>query len=342
MARQSTTKVSMQGICSFCKGEFDKGKMTQHLKYCKQRAASVAAQAEDTRRKKTRLFHLIVEGRYNPQYWMQLEVPATESLATLDSFLRSIWLECCGHLSEFKIGDISYSSESEDSYFGEFELLDEGEGVEEEGVEDDEEDTDELNDVVDGEELLADVPVEFLEYIPFDVLSELKKRWPVDDLVAFLRGKLPSIQKGDIPRTSEEWDELRSRRFYRELLEWLLEMVEDRSMRVQMGKVLKVGQKFSYEYDFGSTTHLNLRVIAEREGVAQDEEEPVEILARNIAPVILCKVCGQPATKVASGYYNAQENGYCTRCARKSKNYEMMLPVVNSPRVGVCGYTGRG
>src|SRR5205085_12376692 len=137
----------------------DKGKMTQHLKYCKQRSARVAAQAEEMTRQKTRLFHLIVEGRYNPQYWMHLEVPATEPVATLDSFLRSIWLECCGHLSEFKIGDLSYSSEPEDSYFGEFELLDEGEGVEEEG------DAGAFNDVVDGEELLADVPAEFLEYV---------------------------------------------------------------------------------------------------------------------------------------------------------------------------------
>src|SRR5437764_872824 len=187
MAKQSTTKVSTPGICSFCKGEFDKGKMTQHLRYCKQRAASIAAQAEDTVQQRTRLFHLIVEGHYNPQYWMHLEIPAREPLETLDSFLRNIWLECCGHLSEFKIGDISYSSEPEDSYFGEFELLDEGEGVEEE------EDTGDFNDVVDGEELLADVPAEFLEYMPSDVLAELKKSWPVDDLVAFLKEKRQAI-----------------------------------------------------------------------------------------------------------------------------------------------------
>lgn len=340
-----------KGTCNFCKGEFGKAGMTQHLKSCKQRAAAITESESDTKSlgsEKTRLFHLIVEGHYNPQYWMHLEVPASESLETLDDFLRGIWLECCGHLSEFKIGDISYSSEQEDSYFGEFEVLEEGEVVEEEDedAEEDEgefeaeEDEGEFNDIVDGEELLADVPPQFLEYIPSDMLSQLKKSWPVDDLVAFLKERLQSIQTGGVPHTSEERDEFRRRHLSRELLEWLLDMVEDRSMGVQLGKVLKVGQKFSYEYDFGSTTHLNLRVISEREGVVRDEEEPVEILARNIAPVILCKVCGKPATKVASGYYDAEENGYCNKCARKSKNYEMMLPVVNSPRVGVCGYTG--
>ena len=70
------------------------------------------------------------------------------------------------------------------------------------------------------------------------------------------------------------------------------------------------------------------------------ENASVTILARNVPPVILCKVCGKPATKVVAGYYNAEENAYCNKCARHSRDADMMLPVVNSPRVGVCGYTG--
>ena len=126
------------------------------------------------------------------------------------------------------------------------------------------------------------------------------------------------------------------------MLKTLLDIVEDRSLGVSLKKVLKVGQKFSYEYDFGSTTELNLRVILEREGVVQEgeEDDPITILARNEPPIILCKVCGKPATKVAGGYYNVEENAYCNKCARRSEDAEMMLPVVNSPRVGVCGYTG--
>lgn len=329
MATQSTTKETSKGICNFCKGELDKGKMTQHLKYCKQRAA----EAEDPTKQKTRLFHLIVEGRYNPQYWMHLEVPALEPLQTLDSFLRGIWLECCGHLSEFRVGDTSYSSEPEDFYFGMAE-------VEEVGEEEEDEEEEAYDDVVNGEELLESFPKEYREMVPSDLLSKLRKSWPVDDLVAFLREERKSIRKGGSSHTPEEWAELRRSYFQRQLLEALLDMVEDRSLDVRLGKVLKVGQKFSYEYDFGSTTHLNLRVVLEREGVVRDEEDPVEILARNVPPVILCKVCGKPATKVASGYYDAEENGYCNKCARKSRDVDMMLPVVNSPRVGVCGYTG--
>ena len=113
-------------------------------------------------------------------------------------------------------------------------------------------------------------------------------------------------------------------------------------MEVSLEKALKVGQKFTYEYDFGSTTDLALRVVSEREGVVQDEEDEIAILARNSAPVIPCCVCGQPAKRVVSGYFDVEENAYCSKkCAKKNKeSYEEMLPVVNSPRVGVCAYTG--
>src|SRR5579862_1072328 len=106
MGAQST------GKCSFCKSEIGKGRMTTHLKSCKERMAVIAAETGESKRKKptARLFQLLVEGRYNPQYWMHIEVPAQESLQTLDDFLRDIWLECCGHLSAFKIDGVSYEN----------------------------------------------------------------------------------------------------------------------------------------------------------------------------------------------------------------------------------------
>ena len=38
---------------------------------------------------------------------------------------------------------------------------------------------------------------------------------------------------------------------------------QERDMDVELGEVLKVGQKFSHEYDFGSTTELALRITPE-------------------------------------------------------------------------------
>jgi hypothetical protein len=34
-------------------------------------------------------------------------VPGKTTLDELDNYLRAIWLECCGHLSSFDIGEIS-------------------------------------------------------------------------------------------------------------------------------------------------------------------------------------------------------------------------------------------
>jgi hypothetical protein len=333
MARRTTTREVSNGICRFCQGEFDKRKMTQHLKYCKQRAVTIAGEDAVPSESKTRLLHILVEGRYNPQYWMHLEIPASEELATLDDFLRSIWLECCGHLSAFNINGTSYESEPEEFIFGEIE----GEVAE---AESEEVEGEELagDDIVDVGKLLDELSFEYLDSLPSDWVAEVRKPRSVDDLVAFAKEGLQSLPKEGIPRTPVEIEEYRNRYFQRLLLETLLTMAEDRSLFVPLRKVLKVGQKFSHEYDFGSTTYLNLRVMSEREGVVSDEDDPVNVLARNVPPTILCRVCGQPATKVAAGgYYDVETNAYCSKCAGRSEDF---LPVVNSPRVGVCGYVG--
>src|SRR5947209_2195225 len=144
VAMATKTKVVTKGICNFCNGEIDKAKMTQHLRYCKERAAAIAASMGDGTKQKQRLFQILAEGRYNPQYWMHLEIPASEPLLTLDSFFRAVWVECCDHLSGFEIDGTSYADEPEDFPFEMFgaEIQevgeDEGEGGDEEYEEEDE------------------------------------------------------------------------------------------------------------------------------------------------------------------------------------------------------------
>ena len=43
-------------------------------------------------------------------YWMELAVWADTTLRQLDEFLRGMWLECCGHLSEFTILGVRYTN----------------------------------------------------------------------------------------------------------------------------------------------------------------------------------------------------------------------------------------
>ena len=43
-------------------------------------------------------------------FWMFLEIAGSRKLSDLDEFLRKEWLECCGHLSSFQIGEAEYCS----------------------------------------------------------------------------------------------------------------------------------------------------------------------------------------------------------------------------------------
>jgi len=209
--------------------------MSRHLETCQQRAAAEAKAGGRQKTQKTSKFHLVVEGRDLPQYWMHLEVPASATLTTLDQFLRNTWLECCGHLSAFEIGGVRYAIDA---------------GMFEE---------------------------------PFDM--------------------------------------------------------GDKSMRVRLEKVFSPGQVSTYEYDFGTTTELKLKVISERE--AETRGKTVQVLARNNPPEILCEVCGKPATSVCSQCIFDDRGWVCDTCAENHEcGEDMLLPVVNSPRVGMCAYTG--
>ncbi len=114
---------------------------------------------------------------------------------------------------------------------------------------------------------------------------------------------------------------------------------DEEDMDVALGEVLTTGTRFRHEYDFGTTTYLDLRVVSERDGLARGRS--VQLLARNDAPDISCVRCGKPAASVCSQCAWESEMWLCKRCAATHEcGEEMLLPVVNSPRVGMCGYTG--
>jgi hypothetical protein len=111
---------------------------------------------------------------------------------------------------------------------------------------------------------------------------------------------------------------------------------EKQMMKEPLGKRLHPGVKLDYEYDFGSTTHLSLRVAGEYS--RSPMESDFRLLARNEPPDIPCAQCGKPATQVC---VECEGTPLCDPCAPEHKcGEEMLLPVLNSPRAGVCGYTG--
>jgi hypothetical protein len=102
---------------------------------------------------------------------------------------------------------------------------------------------------------------------------------------------------------------------------------------------------FRYEYDFGSTTELKLRVTGARAG--HRGRRSLRLLARNEPVTWSCAVCASPAAQTCAGCAEEGENPFfCKQHARAHavgahEGHEpALLPVVNSPRMGVCGYTG--
>ena len=97
---------------------------------------------------------------------------------------------------------------------------------------------------------------------------------------------------------------------------------------------LNVGDTLLYEYDFGSTTEIIITVVDEVSRAKQKEK--VQLLARNAPLEEQCDQCGAPATTV-----NAWENELlCDGCAEGAEDEDALMPIVNSPRSGECGYDG--
>jgi len=112
----------------------------------------------------------------------------------------------------------------------------------------------------------------------------------------------------------------------------------DNDMNVQLKKIFEINLSFTHEYDFGTTTQLNLKCISEREG---ELKEKISILARNDLPEILCEYCTKIAKEICTECSWEGKGFLCEKCAKNHTcDEEMFLPIVNSPRMGMCGYTG--
>ncbi|MFH1930858.1 MAG: hypothetical protein ABIN18_04610 [Pseudomonadota bacterium] len=105
--------------------------------------------------------------------------------------------------------------------------------------------------------------------------------------------------------------------------------------------VLRPGMELLHEYDFGTTTEILVKALGEYEGLIE-KNNPVAILSRNEAPEIPCDECGKaPAVQICTECQWEGGGWLCQSCAENHEcSEEMFLPVVNSPRTGVCGYTG--
>jgi hypothetical protein len=213
-------KMGSKARCSYCGELIPKrvNSILKHLRDCKEKQAFYTNESE-----KARYFILLLEDPYSPEYWLVLKAIDTTTLKKLDTFIRAIWVECCGHLSQFHV----------DGY------------------------------------------------------------------------KIPFTKK--------------------------------------VGDIFEKGSKIGYEYDFGTTTELRMRVLDELED--HKTKNDITILLRNIEPEYTCSKCGRKASYICPFCLYEDAGLLCDDCIAKHKcvreeGEDILLPIVNSPRVGMCGYVG--
>ena len=101
--------------------------------------------------------------------------------------------------------------------------------------------------------------------------------------------------------------------------------------------------ELTHLYDFGTTSETRIRVMDVREG-APTTGHPVALMARNEMPEVSCMKCDRQATWLCvECMYETDDGGeLCDEHVESHPHdaYGRPLPLVNSPRTGMCGYEG--
>lgn len=118
---------------------------------------------------------------------------------------------------------------------------------------------------------------------------------------------------------------------------------EELAMQRRAMRVFKPGVEMEHIYDFGSSSHTIVKVVGLREGKPLSKY-PVFLMARNKMPEAECMLCDEQASCFCMEcMIEGDETGLlCDTHVEDHPHddYGEPSPLVNSPRVGVCGYDG--
>ena len=103
---------AIPGTCCICRQTMPGSRIRRHLLHSIESRTGLKPspnpRRRDRRRTALKTAYLSVRAREQP-HWMELGVRCDATLHELDRFLRGVWMERCGHLSHFEIGDDVYS-----------------------------------------------------------------------------------------------------------------------------------------------------------------------------------------------------------------------------------------
>ncbi|MBB6623514.1 SEC-C domain-containing protein [Clostridium gasigenes] len=116
----------MIGKCYCCGKDIDGKTAKRHILSCKSRLNNIEEYLNKSKIKKDKFIIKMVD-KYMPSvYSIYLSIDKDTTLRSLDTFLRDVWMECCGHLSEFEINGTTYtcSENLDEDFFDDEETMD--------------------------------------------------------------------------------------------------------------------------------------------------------------------------------------------------------------------------
>ena len=154
----------------------------------------------------------------------------------------------------------------------------------------------------------------------------------------------PKRAQGAGPWDFFEAGELREKGKIKEYEELMEEADGEIPMSRKVKNVFYPDLKLEYEYDFGSSTYLTITIIDQFPFKA---DKNIVLLSRNEPLKLLCHICKkEPATQICNAHDWDEDSLFCPKCAEKHakecEDFEdyAAMPIVNSPRMGVCAYEG--
>jgi hypothetical protein len=118
---------------------------------------------------------------------------------------------------------------------------------------------------------------------------------------------------------------------------------EEIAMNKTIAQIFANDATLTHIYDFGTESVTLIKPVKLRTGKPLTTH-PVTLLMRNIAPVFECQQCQQPAAWLCMEcIYEHDDTGML--CEKHAENhphdeYGEPMRIVNSPRMGLCGYDG--
>ena len=127
---------------------------------------------------------------------------------------------------------------------------------------------------------------------------------------------------------------------------WGLWFADELPMHLDAYSVFSQVDKLMHIYDYGTTSYTKIALKDVRVGKPLTRW-PIQLMARNCMPVVVCQECGEQPARWLCHECMYEHNRPGLLCDEHVQNhpchdYRPPIRLINSPRMGMCGYDGPG